>query len=670
MPKWIIKCDHAGYKNALVGICGDQFVRAVRQVTLLGQFALRDADGRPIAVPAKGRALLAYLLLQHGRPVRREALSELLWPERGEVQARNSLKQELYVLRRDGFGGEEAIITVGATISLPPDNITSDVYHLQTLLHANPPWQSITSLYAGPLLKDFPPISSPFDDWLAATRGALEADILTALEKIAAADPTIALAERILAIDPLREDSQRLLMQRYADADRRADALRLYTDSKTLLLRELDVAPSRETEALIARIRDRSDTPTQITIPPTPGRNGPPRIAVLPLRQSPDQPIPSHLSDGITADIITQLAGLRELTVISHGSTFSLRDPNTHPHEIGRKLNARYLVIGRIRTGGDRLRLTTELTEAESGQIIYSHTDDAAATLSFDDQDRIVARLVNALVPQVRETELRRIRGQRPTVFSVYEKILLSREQIMMLERDRFDEAKMLLDEVIDEDPGYGEAYALAADWHGVMVGERWSTDPAAQIAEVERLTKIALRHDNCNLRALLSHAHRRTMSKRDHGGAMRVFQQALDVAPSSAHAWALSGLCLAFSGQPEEAVRRASWALDLSPYDGEAYKFYYALCVAKYTAGDYEQAVAWGLRALAEKKFWGGTRGFTAASLAALGRLQEARAVTAEIVSLFPRRRLAGVLRDMPYQDPARLTLYGDHLRAAGFPD
>ena len=100
--------------------------------------------------------------------------------------------------------------------------------------------------------------------------------------------------------------------------------------------------------------------------------------------------------------------------MISHGSTVSLRDPHLEPHAIGRKLNARYLVMGRVRRGGDRLRLTTELTEAESGQIIYSHTDDVDVALSFDDQDRIVARLVNALVPQVRETELRRIRGQRP----------------------------------------------------------------------------------------------------------------------------------------------------------------------------------------------------------------------------------------------------------------
>jgi Flp pilus assembly protein TadD len=203
------------------------------------------------------------------------------------------------------------------------------------------------------------------------------------------------------------------------------------------------------------------------------------------------------------------------------------------------------------------------------------------------------------------------------------------------------------------------------------MVGELWSTDWATQIAEVERLTKIALLHDNCNLRALLSHGHRKTISNRDYNGAMRLFQQALDVAPSSAHAWALSGLCVAFAGESAEAIRRATRALELSPYDREAYKFFHALCVAHYTAGDYEQAVEWGLRARAERKFWGGTLGFTAASLAALGRLHEARGVATELVPRMPPgRRLSAVVRDLSYQDPARRALYGDHLRAAGFPD
>jgi adenylate cyclase len=270
----------------------------------------------------------------------------------------------------------------------------------------------------------------------------------------------------------------------------------------------------------------------------------------------------------------------------------------------------------------------------------------------------------------VRERELRRIRGQRPRMLSVYEKILLSREHILELNKATFGEAKTLLDEVIEEDPGYGEAYALSAEWHGTMIGERWSADRAGGLAEVERLNRTALSLDNCNLRALLSFGHRRSMSHRDQPSAMRMFEQALDVAPSSATAWALSGLCFAYAGDASEAVRRTTRAYELSPYDREAYKFYHALCVAHYTNGNYQSAVDWGLRALAEKTAWRGTRGFTAAALAAQQRLDDAREIVAQLRQQSPDRRLSAVLNDLPYRDAAQVRLYGEHLRAAGYPE
>ena len=652
------------------------------KIKLMGEFALRIGDGDSVPLPSKVQALVAFLALQEGRPVKREVLRELLWPDRGEDQARHSVRQALFVLRRDGFGGRDAVRSSDNAISLILENAACDVWELREMAHADSgaSWQAIASLCAGPLLHGFPPVSPEFDDFLTGMRRELETDVLAAFGRIAddAADggdmaQCIAILERMLAIDPLREDTHRRLIESYALAGRRADAIRVYTDAKALLRREMDVAPAAETEALIAEVRTArigASVRTQVTLPAVPAWSGPPRIAVLPLRQSEDQPLASHLSDGIAADIITQLAGLRELTVISHGSTFGLRDPAMEPWVIGRKLNARYLVIGRIRRGGDRLRLTTELTEAETGQIVFSHTDDADAALSFEDQDRIVARLVNVLVPQVRETELRRIRGKRPRILSVYDKMLLSREYILLLNRDSFVEAKTLLDEVIQEDPGYGEAYALAAEWHGAMIGERWTADQASDIAAVERLNHTALSLDSSNLRALLSFGHRRSMSHRDQSGAMRMFEQALDVAPSSATAWALSGLCFAYAGNAAEAVRRSTRALELSPFDREAYKFYHALCVAHYTDGNYQAAADWGLRALGERTAWRGTRGFTAASLAALARLNDAREIVAQMREGSPGRRINAVLRDLQYQDPDRLRRYGEHLRAAGYPE
>jgi DNA-binding SARP family transcriptional activator/Tfp pilus assembly protein PilF len=653
-------------------------------IKLLGAFTLRVGDGDPVALPTKAQALVALLALHGDRPVKREIISEWLWPDRADRQARNSLKQELYVLRRDGFAGRGNPAARDNALTLLSEQATCDVQELRALLHAGTglSWQAIAALYAGPLLQGFPPISPEFDDFVSGMRRMLEADVVTALGRLADAvadggdaEQCVAIAERMLEIDPLREDTHRLLIQSYARLGRRADAMRVYSEARALLQRELDVTPAAETETLIARIRE-GRSAGAITLPAralqsmTPAPGGPPRIAVLPLRQYLDKPLPSHISDGLTADIISQLAGLRELTVISHGSTFALRDPAMDPSEIGRKLNARYLVVCNLRPAGDSLRLTTELTEAETTAVVSPFNDYVDAALSFEDQDRIVGRVVNQLVPQVRESEIRRIRGQRPSALGVYEKILLSREHITALDQDHFPDAKTLLEEVMQEDPGYGEAYALAAEWHSARIGERWSADRAGEVAAVERLIRTALRVDSNNIRALLSHGHRRSMSYRDPTGAMRIFRQALSVAPSSAYAWALSGLCVAYAGDGAEAVRQATRALEISPCDREAYKFYHALCVAHYTMGNYEQAADWGLRAMAGESLWRGTRGFTAASLAALGRLHEAREITAQMRSLAPGRRIGAVLHDLPYQDAGQLRRYGEHLVAAGYPE
>jgi DNA-binding SARP family transcriptional activator/Tfp pilus assembly protein PilF len=647
---------------------------AVTKLRLLGTFALRIGDGDPVVLPWKAQALAAFLALREGRPVKRELVGDMLWPDRGDKQARNSLKQDLYVLRRDGFGAEEVIATADNALSLPPERVDCDVHALRRLLRDGgaTSWEVISGLYSGPLLDGFAPVSAEFDDFLAAMRRALEADVLGFLGRLAdqaaGREESVAIAERMLAIDPLREDTHRRLIQSYAQAGRRTDAMRVFAEAKALLRRELDVAPAAETEALIARVRDERPAAVRMTTPAVPGYNGPPRIAVLPLRQFLSTPLASHVSDGVTADIIAQLAGLRELTVISHGSTFSMGDPALDPQAIGRKLDARYLVVCSLHPAGERLRLTTLLTEVATSAVFPPFHDYVDAALSFEDQDRIVARLVNQLVPRVRETELRRIRGKRPNVLSVYEKILLSREHITLLNRDDFAEAKALLDAVILEDPGYGEAYALAADWHGAVIGERWSADMARDLAAVERLTQTALRHDSGNVRALVSYGHRRSMSYRDHAGAMRLFRQAIDLAPCSANAWALSGLCLAYAGDGPRAVQHVTHALELSPYDREAYKFHHGLCVAHYTSGDYEQAAEWGKQALAAKSLWRGTRGFTAASLAALGRLREAREIAAQMRAVSPHRPVSVVVDELQYQDVDRRRRYGEHLVAAGY--
>ena len=99
--------------------------------------------------------------MRDGGPVNREQLRELLWPERGEDQARHSLRQALLVLRRDGFGGQDALVSRDGMLKLLAERVACDLWELRALIAAdsNASWQAIMALYSGPLLNGFPPVS-------------------------------------------------------------------------------------------------------------------------------------------------------------------------------------------------------------------------------------------------------------------------------------------------------------------------------------------------------------------------------------------------------------------------------------------------------------------------------------------------------------------------------
>lgn len=398
------------------------------------------------------------------------------------------------------------------------------------------------------------------------------------------ADPAVIEAERMLAIDTLREDSHRKLMEAYLRAGRRADAVRQYELCVGILRRELDVAPSAET--IRAAERARGDQ-ALVTVPERRLESGihipdgPPRIAVLPFDCLPGDAIPEHVRDGMVEDIICQLAGLRELNVISHGTTRAFRNSAVPLQEIGKRIDARYVLRGNVRVAGRAVRLTTELTELGTSRVVWARSHDTNTLLSFEDQDRIVGQIIHNLTPKVHKAEIIRVRGKRPDDLSLYKKVLLAHDCLNRLGGDNIATAKRIMDEVIAGEPNWGEAYAVAADCHGLLLAEGWSAERDHHLAAIERLSTKALSPDRANVRTLTFYAHRRTIFHQDFTSSMEMFNRALDAAPGSAAAWLWSGIIHSHYGDGPGAVERAERALQLSPEDRQAYWFYLALCMA-----------------------------------------------------------------------------------------
>src|SRR3954451_2604788 len=239
------------------------------RLKLLGGFELRPGSGAPIPLPARKPALLlAYLALRQGQPQGRDKLAGLFWGDRGEVQARASLRQALADLRRR-LGPHEGLIQApeGETVALARDGLATDVAEFERCLAAGgrDALEHAGGLYEGDLLDGFQAPRQPLlEEWLVAERQRLRERALAAmaalLPDIVAADPPeagVRLALRILALDPLQEVAHRALMRLHARQGRRGAALARYQMLREALARELGVPPEEETQQLYKELRDR-----------------------------------------------------------------------------------------------------------------------------------------------------------------------------------------------------------------------------------------------------------------------------------------------------------------------------------------------------------------------------------------------------------------------------
>lgn len=395
-----------------------------------------------------------------------------------------------------------------------------------------------------------------------------------------------------------------------------------------------------------------------------------PTVAVMPFRTIDEHPVPPYFAAGVAEEIVCMLAGLREVTVLSCGSTFAARDPAVDPRRIGRELNAQYLVTGAVRRRPERMRIIAELLETATGAVLWSRAFDAEESLLYDAQDSIVAQVAHSLAPRINQAELLRIRAKRPEDMAAHQLVLRAREDIYSLEHQRFEQAQALLRRAMALDSGYAAAYVLAAEWHSLHVGQGWSADPTADARAVEYFAAQALLRDGANARALAFLGHNKAYLDRDYDAALTLFDQALEAGPNNAAAWGWSSPTHSYLNDGAAAIRRAEYALRLSPYDPFAFQYRLCLCIGHYISGTFEQAVHWGLMAIRAHPAYTANLRYTAAALVALGRTEEATQIGARLLELEPDFRVRELVTRHPFRDRTVRELFGERLVNAGLPE
>jgi adenylate cyclase len=408
-----------------------------------------------------------------------------------------------------------------------------------------------------------------------------------------------------------------------------------------------------------------------IRVPARPRLATLPSIAVLPLINVGGNPADDYFSDGIVEDITLSLAGLRELMVISRGSTLVYRGRHPDPREVGRALAVRYVLGGSVRRSEKHMRVSVELSDAVTGASLWGEKAEVAPGELFDVQDRIVGRIVAGIAPNVRAAELRAAMRKRPENFTAYDCTLRALHIINSLDKGSFLQARDYLDKAMQEDPNFAMPTAWAARWHSLYVGQGWSENPSEDSKKAAELAARAIELDQDNALALATYGHLRSYLFHDYDTALVYFDRALSVCPNHSLAWILSCATLTYVGRIEQAITHGEHALRLSPFDRSLFQYYMFLNLAHYANGNYDEAIKWGRMSASENPHYTANHRPLAAALAAAGRIDEAREVASALIMLEPEFRVEvwGRTRQ-PFRDSAIAAKYMDHLRAAGLPD
>ena len=306
------------------------------ELVLLGGFQARAAGQVVDVLGRKERALLTVLAMPPGEPRSREKLAGLLWSDRSDKQARDSLKQALVRLRKS-FSSlyPLPIVTDRASVAHNRTEVAVDVQDFQPLVAAGSPdgLARATDLYRGDLLEGLAVHDTAFEEWLLFERQRLRDQACDALAKLLAHhmvggvfDQASVAARRLLALDPLHEIAHRALMQIYAQQGQTALALKQYQRCCDALQVELGVKPETETERLYHSILEKrrvkqmhtspsagfvAETSSLLNAPlaassrPTLPLPDKPSIAVLPFQNMSDDLEQEYFADGMVQEIIT-----------------------------------------------------------------------------------------------------------------------------------------------------------------------------------------------------------------------------------------------------------------------------------------------------------------------------------------------------------------------------
>jgi adenylate cyclase len=327
----------------------------------------------------------------------------------------------------------------------------------------------------------------------------------------------------------------------------------------------------------------------------------------------------------------------------------------------------RYVLEGSVRKAANRVRITGQLLEAESGRHLWAERYDRDLTDVFALQDEITLSVVGAIEPSLQAAEIERVKRKRPENLDAYDLLLRALPHVYAAMPDEATTALPLLERAVALDPSYALAHGFAAWAHEILFVR-------GGMHEVNRVSAIhhahaAIAHGRGDAMALTLGGFVIIMVEHDRGAGFEAFDAALKLSPSYAFTYHLGSIPLAVAGEGERAIEWGERALRLSPLDPSGYVPGCAIALGHFQQGRYEEAANAARKAIHANPGFSFSHVLFTAPLAKLGRIDEARAAAARALALQPGFSTRGwcAAVGVPAELAASLS---QALRAAGLPD
>ncbi|MBT6138766.1 MAG: adenylate/guanylate cyclase domain-containing protein, partial [Rhodospirillaceae bacterium] len=325
-----------------------------------------------------------------------------------------------------------------------------------------------------------------------------------------------------------------------------------------------------------------------------------PSIAVLPFDNMSSDAEQEYFADGIAEDIITELSKISRMRVIARNSTFAYKGKAVDLRQVASELGVRYILEGSIRSGGNRLRITAQLIDATDASHLWAERFDRTIDDIFDIQDEITKEIVTALRVKLTDGEQAHFLARGTNDIQAWQYCVHATELFLRFTSSEFLEARSLAEKAVERDPNYAYAWATLGFtyWWDGRLG--YTGDTVAKFARAREYAERAMALDDTvsmviGLNVMVAASQDRFSEGVD------LARRGFSLHPGNADIRAFLAFALVHGGGFEEAVDHFRAAMALNP-------FYPNWC-----------------------------RNGLARSLIALDKLDEALAISDEILSLEP---------------------------------